>query len=267
MDPDFSSLVHMLRHRASADPDRTAFIYLAGDDLDETRVTYGELDREARSIAVNLSEHDVVGRPVILLEAPGLQFMAALFGCLYAGAIVVPNYPPAGKETSKASRRFLSIAHDARPSALVGSGKTLAIAKNWAAKKIPCIDLDAIARDKDEDWIKPELTRSTLALIQYTSGSTGSPKGVTLTHGNFLANLGIIVRATGLSRDSVAVSWLPPYHDMGLTGILLPVYSGFRVAHMTPGQFMFRPSCWLEAITRYKATCLLYTSPSPRDRG
>ena len=254
MDPDFSSLVHMLRHRASVDPDRTAFIYLAGDDLEETRVTYGELDREARSIAVNLSEHDVVGRPVILLEAPGLQFMAALFGCLYAGAIVVPNYPPAGKETSKASRRFLSIAHDARPSALVGSGKTLAIAKNWAAKKIPCIDLDAIARDTDEDWIKPELTRSTLALIQYTSGSTGSPKGVTLTHGNFLANLRIIARATGVSRDSVGVSWLPPYHDMGLTCILLPVYSRFLVVHMAPSQFMLRPSCWLEAITRYKGT-------------
>ncbi|MDG2486578.1 MAG: AMP-binding protein [Roseibacillus sp.] len=244
----------MLRHRASVDPDKTAFIYLAGDDLDESRLTYGELDREARSIAANLSEHDVVGRPVILLEAPGLQFMAALFGCLYAGAIVVPNYPPAGKETSKASSRFLRIAHDARPSALVGSGKTLAIAKNWAAKEIPCIDLDSIERDRDGDWIEPELTRSALALIQYTSGSTGSPKGVTLTHGNFLANLRIIARATGVSRDSVGVSWLPPYHDMGLTSILLPVYSRFLDAHMAPSQFMFRPSCWLEAITRYKGT-------------
>ena len=238
---DFKSLVHMLRHRATVDPDRVAFIFLTGNDLQESRLTYEQLDREARAIAATLSKYNVVGQPVLLLEPPGLRFMATLFGCFYAGAIVVPNYPPAPRETSKTSIRFLRIVEDARPTVLVGSGKSLATAERMAPQGIPCLDLDSIDHDGEGDWTEPELSDTDVALVQYTSGSTGSPKGVILTHRNFLTNLKTIATATRVSEDSVGISWLPPYHDMGLTCILLPVYAGFMVAHMSPHQFIFHP--------------------------
>ena len=251
---DFKSLVHMLRHRATVDPDRVAFIFLTGNDLQESRLTYEQLDREARAIAATLSKYNVVGQPVLLLEPPGLRFMATLFGCFYAGAIVVPNYPPAPRETSKTSIRFLRIVEDARPTVLVGSGKSLATAERMAPQGIPCLDLDSIDHDGEGDWTEPELSDTDVALVHYTSGSTGSPKGVILTHRNFLTNLKTIATATRVSEDSVGISWLPPYHDMGLTCILLPVYAGFMVAHMSPQQFIFHPFSWLEAITRYSGT-------------
>ena len=255
MTSDFTSLVHMLRHRAAVDSDRTAFIFLTGDDLQEACLTYAQLDQEARSIAVALAKRNVLGQPVLLLEPPGLRFMAALFGCLYAGAIVVPSYPPGPREGSKSASRFLRVVRDARPVVVIGSGKSLETARGMVAAELPCIDLDSQTGQAEDDWAEPKLSQSDVALVQYTSGSTSTPKGVTLTHGNFLSNLQAIAIATGVSASSVGVNWLPPYHDMGLTAsILLPVYVGFMAAHMSPNQFLFRPQCWLEAITHYRGT-------------
>ena len=244
----------MLRHRAAADPERTAFVFLTGDDLHESRLTYAQLDQEARAIAVALAKRNVSGQPVLLVEPPGLSFMAALFGCVYAGAIVVPSYPPGPRENAKSSSRFLRVVQDAQPGVVIGSGKSLETAQSIVSSELPCVDLDSLTGHAEDDWTEPKLSQSDVALIQYTSGSTGAPRGVTLTHGNFLANLQSIAIATGVSESSVGVSWLPPYHDMGLTCILLPVYVGFMVAHMSPNQFLFRPLCWLEAITRYRGT-------------
>ena len=141
MTSDFTSLVHMLRHRAAVDSDRTAFIFLTGDDLQEACLTYAQLDQEARSIAVALAKRNVLGQPVLLLEPPGLRFMAALFGCLYAGAIVVPSYPPGPREGSKSASRFLRVVRDARPVVVIGSGKSLETARGMVAAELPCIDL------------------------------------------------------------------------------------------------------------------------------
>jgi len=260
MTSDFTSLVHMLRHRAAVDPERTAFVFLAGDELQESRFTYGQLDQEARAIAIALAKHNVSGQPVLLLEPPGLRFMAALFGCLYAGAIVVPSYPPAPRESTKTSSRFLRVVQDAQPAVFIGSGKSLETAQRIVSEGMPCVDLDSLSGQAQDDWTEPKLSQSDVALVQYTSGSTGAPKGVTLTHGNFLTNLRTIAIATGVAKNSVGVIWLPPYHDMGLTCILLPVYVGFMVAHMSPSQFLFRPLCWLEAISRYRGT--ISTAPN-----
>ena len=254
MSSDFTSLVHMLRHRAAVDSDRTAFIFLTGYDLQESRLTYAQLDQKARAIAVTLAKHNVSRQPVLLLEPPGLRFMAALFGCLYAGRIVVPSYPPGLKEGTKSSSRFLRVVQDAQPAVVIGSGKSLETAQSIVSAELACVDLDCLTGQAEDDWTEPKLSHSDVALIQYTSGSTGAPKGVTLTHGNFLTNLQAIAIATHVSERSVGVSWLPPYHDMGLTCILLPVYVGFMVAHMLPNQFLFRPLCWLEAVTRYRVT-------------
>ena len=260
MSSDFTSLVHMLRHRAAVDSDRTAFVFLTGDDLQESRLTYAQLDQEARAIAVTLAKHNVSRQPVLLLEPPGLRFMAALFGCLYAGRIVVPSYPPGPKEGTKSASRFLRVVQDAQPAVVIGSGKSLETAQSIVSAELACVDLDSLTGQAEDDWTEPKLSHSDVALIQYTSGSTGAPKGVTLTHGNFLTNLQSIAIATDVSERSVGVSWLPPYHDMGLTCILLPVYVGFMVAHMSPNQFLFRPLCWLEAVTRYRVT--ICTAPN-----
>ena len=250
----------MLRHRAAVDSDRAAFVFLTGDDLQEARLTYGQLDREARSIAITLANHNVSGQPVLLMEPPGLRFMAALFGCLYAGVIVVPSYPPSPKEGTKSSRRFLQVVRDAKPALVIGSGKSLETANCLLGAELPFVDLDSPTAQVADDWVEPKLSQSDVALIQYTSGSTDAPKGVTLTHGNFLNNLQANSIGTGVSASSVGINWLPPYHDMGLTCILLPVYVGFMAAHMSPNQFLFRPLRWLEAITRYRGT--ISTAPN-----
>ena len=250
----------MLRHRAAVGSERTAFVFLTGDDLQESRLTYAQLDQEARAIAVTLAKHNVSRQPVLLLEPPGLRFMAALFGCLYAGRIVVPSYPPGPKEGTKSASRFLRVVQDAQPAVVIGSGKSLETAQSIVSAELACVDLDSLTGQAEDDWTEPKLSHSDVALIQYTSGSTGAPKGVTLTHGNFLTNLQSIAIATDVSERSVGVSWLPPYHDMGLTCILLPVYVGFMVAHMSPNQFLFRPLCWLEAVTRYRVT--ICTAPN-----
>ena len=260
MTSDFTSLVHVLRHRVEADPDRTAFVFLTGDALHESRLTYAQLDQEARAVACALAKHQVNRRPVLLIEPPGLRFISTLFGCFYAGVIVVPSYPPSPKEGTKSSRRFLQVVRDAKPALVIGSGKSLETANCLLGAELPFVDLDSPTAQVADDWVEPKMSQSDVALIQYTSGSTDAPKGVTLTHGNFLNNLQANSIGTGVSASSVGINWLPPYHDMGLTCILLPVYVGFMAAHMSPNQFLFRPLRWLEAITRYRGT--ISTAPN-----
>ena len=254
MSSDFTSLVHMLRHRAAVDSNRTAFIFLTGDDLQESRLTYAQLDQEARAIAVTLAKHNVSRQPVLLLEPPGLRFMAALFGCLYSGAIVVPSYPPGPREGSKSASRFLRVIRNARPVVVIGSGKSLETARGMVATELPCIDLDSQTGPAEDDWTEPKLSQPDIALIQYTSGSTGAPKGVMLTHGNFLSNLEAFAKGTLVSASSVGVSWLPPYHDLGLFCTLLPIYTGFKLVYMSPDQFLKNPITWLKAISHFDGT-------------
>ena len=245
----------MLRHRAAVNPEQIAFVFLIGDDLRESRLTYSQLDQEARAIAVALGKRDVYRQPVLLIEPPGLRFIAALFGGLYAGAIVVPSYPPGSRENTKSGSRFKQVIRDAEPAVVIGSGKSLETAQSIVSAELPCIDLDSLTGQAEDDWIEPKQSQSDITLIQYTSGSTSHPKGVMLTHENLLANLQTISMTTGTSVSSVGVCWVPPYHDMGLIScIFLPVYVGFKGVHMSPHQFLLKPRCWLEAISRYRAT-------------
>jgi len=255
MTSDFTSLVHVLRHRVETDPDRTAFVFLTGDALHESRLTYAQLDQEARAVACALAKHQVNRRPVLLIEPPGLRFITTLFGCLYAGAIVVPSYPPAPRESTKTSSRFLRVILDTEPAVIVGSGKSLETAKSMVSINLQCVDLDSLTGQVEDDWAEPQLSQSDIALVQYTSGSTSNPKGVVLTHNNILSNISIIADNLQNTQDTVAVSWLPPYHDMGLIScIFLPVCVGFIFYHMTPTQFLLNPLSWLLAISRYRAT-------------
>ncbi|MEU2874882.1 condensation domain-containing protein [Streptomyces sp. NPDC007070] len=247
-----STLVELLRGRAESSADATAFRFLS-DDTSADSVTYGELDRGARTVAAHLSELGAGhGDRVLLLYPPGLDYVRAFFGALYAGAVPVPAYPP---RTQRNVHRLGAITADSRAGFALTTGSVLEVLAQDEGDRDAHMprtsSTDGLDPAAAEAWSAPATTPQDLAFIQYTSGSTGSPKGVTLTQGNLLHNLGMISRAFGCRPDSSAVIWLPPYHDMGLIGgILTPLYEGFPVTLMAPMSFLRRPMHWLHTISR-----------------
>jgi acyl-CoA synthetase (AMP-forming)/AMP-acid ligase II/acyl carrier protein len=248
------TLAGLLRERAGDRPDHQLYTFLADGEEEAGGLTYRELDRRARALAAWLQDAGCRGERALLLFPPGLDFITAFFGCLYAGAAAVPAYPPRLHRTDE---RLAEIFRDARPravlttSALLGRLATahegLAGARQIAIDQIPGSLADA--------WREPDLGAGDIAFLQYTSGSTAAPKGVLVTHGNLLDNEERIRRAFGQSAESVLVGWLPLYHDMGLIGnVLQPLWNGGRCILMSPQAFLQRPARWLEAISRYRAT-------------
>ncbi len=193
-------------------------------------LTYGELDARARSIGALLQEHGARGERALLLYPPGLEYIAAFFGCLYAGAVAVPAYPP---RLNRSLPRLRSILEDALPQVALTTAAILGRVEGWRGQEpwlgaIPWLETGSLALNGVADWEDPGAGEDTLAFLQYTSGSTGTPKGVMLTHGNLLHNSRELRRCFGYSTESRGVVWLPPYHDMGLIGgILQPLYGGF----------------------------------------
>lgn len=252
----WASFVDVLRTRAGTDPDLVAFRYL-DDGVHPRELTYGGLDAAARRIAVQLREQADPSDRAILLFAPGLDYVEAFFGCVYAGIVAVPAYPPLNPQQAG---KLLTIIGDADPALILSTEAILPVARDllngvaggplgarWVAT-------DASPADPD-DWAHPGADGDTVAFLQYTSGTTGDPKGVVVSHANLLANSEFIGSRFGHTRDSSGVIWLPPYHDMGLIGgILQPVHGGFPVALMSPLDFLHDPMRWLQAITEYAGT-------------
>jgi acyl-CoA synthetase (AMP-forming)/AMP-acid ligase II/acyl carrier protein len=201
------------------------------------------------------------GERVILLFPPGLDFIAGLFGCLFAGAVAVPAYPPRPRGRQHA---LAAIVADARPALLLTvssiASRAAALAEGEPALAgLRWLAVDEPAADDEESWAPrwshPGADAGSLAFLQYTSGSTAAPKGVMVSHGNLLHNEEMIRMAFGQSEESVIVSWLPLFHDMGLIGgVLQPLYLGASCILMSPAAFLQRPARWLEAISRYGAT-------------
>ncbi|HVT17881.1 MAG TPA: non-ribosomal peptide synthase/polyketide synthase [Thermoanaerobaculia bacterium] len=251
------ALDQVLRRRACARPDEIVYTFLIDGEQRAETLTYGELDRRARAVAVLLAERGAAGQQVLLLYPPGLAYAAALLGCLYAGAVALPAYPP---RINRSLPRLLAIVADAQPRLALSTGRIFERAAAWRAQAPQLAALGWLATDElpeslAADWREPGSRAPNLAILQYTSGSTGTPKGVMLGHANLLANLAAMRRRYALTADSRAVSWLPPYHDMGLIGGLLqPLYSGFPVTLMSPFAFLQRPLRWLWAISRSRAT-------------
>ncbi len=253
------TLVELLRHRAAHQPDERAFTYLLDGEGQERHLTYAELDLQAQRIAARLQHWRAAGERVLLLFPPGFDYIAALFGCLYAGAVAVPAYPPRMNRTLE---RLRAIAADAEPRfALTTAAVHRQVrsaadeypelrSMHWLAPDDPAGD-DHVAAA----WQEPSIGGDTLAILQYTSGSTGTPKGVMLTHGNLVHNSALIAHAFEHTRSGTGVFWLPGYHDMGLIGgILQPLYVGRPNVLMSPMAFLQRPVRWLRAVSRYGAT-------------
>jgi amino acid adenylation domain-containing protein len=249
------SFARRLAHHAAERPWAVAYRFLSADGEEVQRVTYGELERRTRAVARALERAGGRGERALLLFAPGLDFIVGFLGCLYAGTVAVPAYPPRGRH---GLGRLAGIALDAQPRLLLTTADMAVWVQPWAAQlPSPPVMLrtDAGSGGHDDAWEAPALAASDVAFLQYTSGSTAAPKGVQVTHGNLLHNEEMIARAFAQSQASRIVSWLPLYHDMGLVGgVLQPLYLGAEAVLLSPLDFLRRPRLWLEAVSRYRAT-------------
>jgi amino acid adenylation domain-containing protein len=260
--PNFrpATLVDLLQQRAADEAVQRLYTFLGDSEDEAEQMTYRELDRRARLIGAALQAVAPPGERVLLLYPPGLEYIAGFFGCLYAGMVAVPAYPPDPMRLERTLPRLRAIIQDAQATMVLTTSPILEMgdfifeqapdfkALRWMASDAPGFGDGSL-------WRRPELTGDTLAFLQYTSGSTGTPKGVMLTHDNLLHNLKLISHGFQVRPGGVGVIWLPPYHDMGLIGgILEPLFGGMDTVLMSPMTFLRRPFRWLEAVSRYKGT-------------
>ena len=257
---DFSTLVELLRWRANQQPEQSIYTFLTDGERQEESYTFAELDEKARIIGASLQEQTQPGERVLLVYPSGLDFIAAFFGCLYAGAIAVPVYPPSTVRNDRSLVKFRAIAQDVQAQiVLTASGLSSRVAGLLAQapelQKAQLLITDQLSQEVAERWREPEISRDELAFLQYTSGSTGIPKGVMITHGNLLHNSSLVERYCEHPPDAHGVTWLPLYHDLGLIGgILQPLYAGYESTIMAPTAFLQRPVRWLQALSRKKGT-------------
>jgi amino acid adenylation domain-containing protein len=257
---DCRSLVEILRRRASLQPDRQAYTFLIDGEAEEVHLGYAQLDQQARAVGAELQRLHAAGERALLLYPPGLDYIGAFFGCLYAGVVAVPAYPPDPARLDRTLPRLLTIVDDARPTVVLTTSQILPLATALASQapsfqRVQWVATDTLPSDRAAAWQMSAIDQHTLVLLQYTSGSTAAPKGVMLTHGNLLHNSALICEGFKHTPASRGMIWLPPYHDMGLIGgIIQPLYAGFPVTLMSPIAFLQKPLRWLQAISRTRAT-------------
>lgn len=261
LDPEaLPSLGHVLRARARAAPERVAyrFVEFSPDGARaESSLTYGELDRRARAVAALLQGVVEPGDRALLLYSFGPDYLGAFLGCLYAGVVAVPAYPP---EYARLSSRIDGIFADCEPSVVLSTGhirRQVEGARGRTASGARWFATDAAPAGLEHLWREPPFDGEALAFLQYTSGSSGSPKGVMISNANLADNLARLRQSCPFSADDCQVTWLPPYHDMGLVVALLSaLYSGFVCVAMSPFAFLQSPGRWLREATLQRATVL-----------
>ena len=254
------TLVDVLRLRAQLHPDETAYVYLADGEEPRARLTFDQLDRQARALGARLQGLGGAGECVPLLYPPGLEFIAAFFGCMYAGCIAVPLPLPRG---GGSLTQLSDIVEDTSTRIVLTTNAALGRiqrALNGGVEKsvthsliwLPSDDTNPdIAQGLRSQAVDPEA----IAYLQYTSGSTSNRKGVMVSHANVIENLRSIERSFQHTPDSVYVSWLPHFHDLGLVGgILQPLFHGCLDVLLSPTAFVQRPVRWLRAISSYRGT-------------
>ncbi|EAZ89252.1 fatty acyl-AMP ligase [Crocosphaera chwakensis] len=252
-----SNLVDLLRYRAINQPHQKAYTFLKDGETESISLTYEELDLEAKNIATKMLLLGVSGERALLLYPPGIEFITAFFGCLYASIIPIPLYPP---KRNQNLLRLQSVVADAGAKIAL---TTQNILDNIEKHFVNTPDLAALnwfttdnyEENLAESWYPPKISSHSLAFLQYTSGSTGNPKGVMVTHENLLINSADLDQGWQHTSDSVIVTWLPTFHDMGLIyGVLQPLYKGIPCYMMSPATFLQSPVRWLQAISHYKGT-------------
>jgi len=204
----------------------------------------------------------------LLLYPPGLEFIAAFCGCLYAGVIAIPAPPPDAARLKRTLPRLQAIAKDAQASLVLTTSRILGIVKDFRfssgdATRTQVAEFQAmhwlvteqIASSLATQWQEPVVSSGTLAYLQYTSGSTSTPKGVMVSHGNLMFHSACISRSCGYTPDSLSATWMPYFHDYGLVeGLIVPLFNGTPCFVMSPLAFIKRPIRWLQTISRYQVT-------------
>jgi acyl-CoA synthetase (AMP-forming)/AMP-acid ligase II len=255
-----ATLVDLLRSRALSRPDEPPHTFLVDGESREAGNSYRELDRKARAIAAWLQSLKLTGERVLLLYPPGLEYISAFFGCLYAGAIAIPLSPVNSARPTRGVEKLRSIIHNSKPRACLTMARASNRLENLLSQ-VPDLEslkwsmTDELDEGAAEEWTPPKITDQSLAYLQYTSGSTSDPKGVMITHRNVLDNLEDFRTSVQHTPETSLVSWLPHFHDMGLVyGVLMPIYCGIPGYLMSPASFIQQPMRWLQAISRYGAT-------------
>ncbi|NQE85756.1 fatty acyl-AMP ligase [Nocardia terpenica] len=258
----YETMIHALRTHAERRPDAIAYSFVNYPDPQDphgetTSLTFHEMDRAARAFAATLQPIAEPGERAVLLLPPGLDYVKAFFGCLYAGIIAVPLFPPS---THNANGRLDAVCTDADPACLITTDDDMARVTSWLdASPTDSTRLIVSTGEVDDafaaTWDWPDVDPEQSALLQYTSGSTRTPAGVMVPHRGLLANgrqvydtLGRV--GLGKDDDLAFVSWLPLFHDMGLmVGVVLPIIAGHQVVQLSASSFLRRPERWLQAIS------------------
>lgn len=255
--PPLTTLVDQLEYWAETKSDQVAFGFLADGENVSVEWTFEHLANRAKSVAAELENRKLLGQRILLLYPPGLEFIEAFFGCQYAGAIPVPAFPP---RKSRNGGRIDLIAEDADAKLVLTNRDTISrmesmLDETRSLKEIPILASEEIPDHLSEEFRRVDIQPHQIGLLQYTSGSTGSPKGVILTHGNLMENCKMITYAFQIFQRGSGISWLPTYHDMGLVGgILNPLFIG-RSSHLLPPlSFLSKPIRWLKAISEFNGT-------------
>jgi acyl-CoA synthetase (AMP-forming)/AMP-acid ligase II len=255
--PQFPNFVDLLRYRAQTQPEQCAYTFLRQRETEPATLTYRELDRQARAIAIHLQFLGSVGEQALLLYPPGLEFMTAFLGCLYAGAVAVPVYPPRRNQNLSCLQ---AIATDAQATVVLTTTLFLSIIERWIAQNpelaaMHWLTTDNLSYPQGVEWQKPEIRSDSLAFLQYISESPSSPTGVMISHGNLIHNSAAIQHCFAQTPHSRRVSWLPQYHDMGLIGgILQPLYADVPTVLISAVDFFPKPIRWFQGSSQYQAS-------------
>jgi len=255
---NFNNLIELLQTRAQMCAEQPVYHFVNGKNKPTNSLTYTELECSARALAVCLQAMGAQDKRVILLCKPGLHYMIGYWGCVFSGAIAVPAFPPVTGRLEKTLARIEAIMEDCEPdiilatSDLIASSDKLAEQSKWF-RDTNWLAVDEIDINQATRWVNPDVKATDIAFLQYTSGSTSTPKGVMVEHGNLIHNSKAIFLA--LEGNNHFVSWLPPYHDMGLIGnIIQVVYSAGWGYFMAPTTFLRYPQLWLETISKTGAS-------------
>lgn len=247
-------MIDVLAERASTQPNDVGYVFIGDRQTATEELTYDELWQWSLHIAARIRDSCRSGDRVLLLFPSGLEYIAALFGCFCAGVIAVPAYPP----NRRHQNRLRSITADARPQiTLTTSDLKPQLTGECDSAAALTKHVISVHRPQTQTHHAPpdDVVSHSPAFLQYTSGSTGNPRGVRISHANLMHNQQMIKSAFGHTPDSVILGWLPLFHDMGLVGnVLQPLFVGAKCILMSPISFLQKPARWLQAISDFGAT-------------